>query len=338
MITPNADTVMLTGKDFLEYLKEKVLLRIGFSKESYTLREPGGFTVGDSGVMCTSRDLLIFARLIMKRGEWDGVQYIDRAFMEEAVKKQSHNELDGNFDSYNNRGYGYLIWKTHPDGFSLVGMGDQLAVCDTKRDLTFVITSDNQGERGARHIIYHEYYKHFIEEVSDAPLAPAPDDYAALEEYLGKRELVSQYGEAESPIAKAVSGVRYRAEKNSQGIKSFTLYLEEGREALDLEIGDRVYRLEFSKRKNKLTEFSFGQRARYDMMGVYEEGRYRTAASGAWVEDNTFAILAQVIDTYFGCLAVHISYKDERATLVISRYGQYVFEEYGGYVIGKREN
>jgi len=64
----------ITGKTFLEYLKEKVLLKIGFSKESYTLREPDGYTVGDSGIMCTSRDLLIFARFIMNKGAWDGVQ------------------------------------------------------------------------------------------------------------------------------------------------------------------------------------------------------------------------------------------------------------------------
>ena len=52
----------LTGKNFLEYLKEKVLLELGFSKESYVLTEPGGYAVGDSAVMCTLRDLFIFAR------------------------------------------------------------------------------------------------------------------------------------------------------------------------------------------------------------------------------------------------------------------------------------
>ena len=83
----------LTGKPFLEYLKEKVLRHIGFSEESYTLTEPGGYTVGDSGVMCTTRDLWLFARFIMKKGEWNGKQYVDRAFMEEAVSVLGFNAI-----------------------------------------------------------------------------------------------------------------------------------------------------------------------------------------------------------------------------------------------------
>ena len=174
----------LTGKPFLEYLKEKVLLEIGFSKESYTLTEPGGFTVGDSGVMCTARDLLIFARFIMKKGEWNGKQYIDRNFMEEAIKIQTTNNLAGMAKYYGNQGYGYLIWKTHPDGFSLVGMGDQLAICDMKKDICFIITSDNQADKPARRVTYHEYYYHFLPSVKDIPLEENPT---------AQRELKGQY-------------------------------------------------------------------------------------------------------------------------------------------------
>lgn len=152
----------LTGKTFLEYLKEKILLKIGFSKESYTQYEPGGFTVGDSGVMCTARDLLLFARFIMNKGEWDGKQYIDRSFMEQAINCNVNNDIYGELSSWKNSGYGYLIWKTHEDGFSLVGMGDQLAICDMKKDFIFVITSDNQGDSSARHIIFNEVYNHFL--------------------------------------------------------------------------------------------------------------------------------------------------------------------------------
>ena len=173
----------LTGKTFLEYLKEKVLLEIGFSKESFTLREPGGFTVGDSGVLCTTEDLALFARFIMNGGSWNGKQYIDPEFMREAVRVQTVNDLSGSIASYDTGGYGYLIWKTHPEGFSLVGMGDQLAICDMKKDLLFVITSDNQANRAARYIIYHEIYRNLFSAVADAPLPEDPASYNALQNY-----------------------------------------------------------------------------------------------------------------------------------------------------------
>ena len=96
-------------------------------------------------------------------------------------------------------------------------------------------------------------------------------------------------------------------------------------------------KIEFDICENKLCSFSFGGRPVLDMMGENEEGEFKCASSGAWVMEDTFAIKLQVIDTYFGCLNVHISFKDERATMSFEKNGQYVFDGIGGYVIGKQE-
>lgn len=328
-----------TGKPFLEYLKEKVLLKIGFSKESYTLREPAEFTIGDSGVMCTLRDLALFSRFIMQKGEWNGKQYIDRQFMESAIMKQAGNALDGAYESYYNRGYGYLIWKTHEDGFSLVGMADQLAICDMKHDLLFVINSDNQGDnRIGRHVLYHEYYRHFLPKVQDQPLPEDPDAYAKLEEYLDSRELISLRGEKSSEFTDSVNGVRYQARSNGLGISEFTLRLTDRDGVLEFVRNGESFTLPFDLCKNKLAKFSFGERAAADHMGQMEAGAYDCAISGAWIDKNTFAIQAQVIDTYFGCLTVTICFKDHRATLLMRRSGQYIFEDIDGFVIGAAIN
>ena len=58
----------VTGLPFLEYMQRKFLNDIGFSKDSYCLRCPGGRSFGDSGVMCTARDLLTFARFVLNGG------------------------------------------------------------------------------------------------------------------------------------------------------------------------------------------------------------------------------------------------------------------------------
>ncbi len=39
--------------------------------------------------------------------------------------------------------YGYLIWKMTCDGFALVGMADQCAICDPQTDFILIITSEN---------------------------------------------------------------------------------------------------------------------------------------------------------------------------------------------------
>ncbi|MBE7019937.1 MAG: serine hydrolase [Ruminococcaceae bacterium] len=321
-----------TGKCFLEYLKEKVLSDIGFSKESYVLKEPGGYSVGDSGVMCTARDLALFARFIMKKGEWNGKQYIDREFMENMIVKQAHNDLMGSFDLYNSRGYGYLTWITGKDSFALIGMGDQLAICDLKKDFSLVITADNQAERTGRHIIFHEVMRHFIPEISDEPLREDKEAYEKLSEYLNSRTLTCQYGEKTSPFEKSVNGVKYQCFNNSLDISGFKLTLSEKEGELELEIKGKILKLPFGILKNKSCSFSFGQRAKKDMMGIYEDGEYDCQVSGAWVEKNIFVIKAQVTDTYFGCLNVYISFKDNRATIKLVKSGQYVFDGMEGYI------
>ncbi len=327
----------LTGKTFLDYLKEKVLRHIGFSEESYTLREPGGFTVGDSGVMCTARDFWLFARFIMKKGEWEGKQYIDRAFMEEAVSFQGFNHFDTGLKGWGKSGYGYLIWKTHKDGFSLIGMGDQLAICDTKRDLCLVVTADNQaGENASRSLIFHEYYKHFIEDVSDRPLPEAPEATQALAVHLSSRSLVCQEGEATAPVMDEVNGVTFLAKENRLGIKDFTLTVREGEGTLTITFPERQVTFDFAIGRNKVTRFSYGTRARADMMGVYEEGSYAAAISGAWVEDAAFMIKAHVIDTFLGAACACVFFKGDEATLQLTRSGQYVFDGMEAYVIGKK--
>ena len=74
------------------------------------------------------------------------------------------------------------------------------------------------------------------------------------------------------------------------------------------------------------------------MMGIYIEGSYDCVVSAAWTEEHTFAIMAQVIDTYFGCLNINICFKDDGATLRMTRSGQYVFAGIEGFIIAKKEN
>ena len=93
--------------------------------------------------------------------------------------------------------------------------------------------------------------------------------------------------------------------------------------------------INFGILKNNFEKFSFGSRAAYGKMGEYTEGEYDCAISGAFTDDNTFSVCIQVIDQYFGCMQISISFKDNFATLFFARSGHYVFEGIEGYVIGE---
>ena len=62
----------LTGKTFLEYLKDKALRELGFSEDAWCVEAPEGYAWGGSGVECTTRDLARFASIFMGGGGFGG--------------------------------------------------------------------------------------------------------------------------------------------------------------------------------------------------------------------------------------------------------------------------
>ena len=178
----------LSGKPFLEYLKEKVLLDIGFSPDAYCIQAPGGHSFGDSGILCTPRDLLLFARFVMNKGTWNGKRYLNEEFLTEATKKQTSTSAT-DVKKHGSYGYGYLIWKAPNDGFAFIGMGDQFAICDPKTDFIFILNSDNQGVPDmSRALLYHELYHTIVNQLGE-PMEENPEDAKKLEEYLNNLNL-----------------------------------------------------------------------------------------------------------------------------------------------------
>ncbi len=65
----------------IEYLKKKVLLLIGCSNQSYFITVPFGSSLGGSGLMMSSRDLMRLAILISQHGHsFDGAQLLPESY------------------------------------------------------------------------------------------------------------------------------------------------------------------------------------------------------------------------------------------------------------------
>lgn len=322
----------LTGLDFLEYLKKKVLLNLGFSRDSYVLTEPGGEAMGDSGVMCTARDLLILARLFACEGNIGGKQYIDAQYMRDAVSPLACNDIYGGVSPIKTGGYGYLVWIT-PVGFALVGAGDQLALYDKARDVTLVICSDNQGAASSTELIYHSFATLLLPRFDQKG---GTDTTAELAAYEASRALRHQSGACDSPYKDAANGVQYVAEfDNAMDISRFSVTFEGDGGRLELVKEGKTCGFEFGLGYNKATSFSFGYRARANMMGVYEEGTYNAVASAAFVDERTLLLNLQLVDTYGGRLIVALSFGEGEASMHVTGTGQYVFVKMTADVFGK---
>ncbi len=326
----------ITGKPFLDFMKERFLSDIGFSDDAYCIKCPGGHSFSDSGVMCTTYDLLLFARFVMNNGAWNGKQYMSADYVKDATSYIVANNHYGAV-SYSTLGYGYHIWQSYDGGFSFLGMGDQLAICDRARDFIMVINSDNQGNPHSRFLIVHELYNKIIRKLSDKPLPENKEAYDKLCEYEKTRVLNFAKPVFESSFDKEISGKTYILGENPMGIEKFRIDFEDcgGTFYYTNAQGDK--KLRFGYNKNEFQKFP--QEGYSDMTAgkPCPGNTYQCAVSANWLEAKKFHIKVQAIDKYFGILDMVFSFKDTRVTVKMEKTAEAFFDEYQGIAIGKTE-
>lgn len=167
----------LSGRPLLAYLREKIFSHLGTFQTAEMLQTPSGDTWGDSALLCTTRDMFSFARLLANGGRHNGVSLIPPEAVAAATAAQVSNHTNG-FSDHRAQGYGYQIWHTRGGGFAFFGMGGQYTIYRPAQDITLVCTGDNQGFEGAVPILF-ALFEELIIERAGAPLPPAPATQAS---------------------------------------------------------------------------------------------------------------------------------------------------------------
>jgi len=329
----------LTGKPFLRYLQEKFLLEIGFSEEARCLKAPGGYSWGDSGVLCTARDLLLFARFLLNGGVFDGKRYLNEKFMRDATAMRICND-DYGFVTHESFGYGYQIWGMARGCFSTYGMGGQIGFCDPKHDLVFVINADTQGNPHGYEQIFDALYRNILDHISEDGAALPPDDgeNRALSAWLAQRKLFCLTGQRTSPFAAQIDGVTFRAQRNPMGIQWFRLEFD----------GDEGFFRYENAQGVKCMPFGFGHNVfeQFPEEGYSDEvgnetapgHTYRAAFSADWPEERKLRIRVQIIDKYFANLAIVFGFRDGKSVCVrMTKQAENFLNEYTGVMIASAE-
>lgn len=325
----------LTGMTFLDYLKKKALREIGFSEDSYCLKAPGGYSWGDSALLCTARDLLLFARFVMNKGSWGGKQYIDPTLIEKATTKQIDNDLTAVTD-YGSYGYGYQIWMNQGGGFSFVGMGDQFAICDPKNDFIFIINSDNQGSTLSRPIFHHEVFNTIIPSLGEAI---AEDDKAQNElmDYCKNLKLYALSDGKKTNCSEEINGIRYVLDKNPMEIEYIRFDINETKGTLTYKNKQGEKSIAFGMEYNEFGKFP-EEGYSDDVATVYCPGNYyNCACSAIWSEERKLKIKVQIIDKYFGNGCWVFSFKDDRVMVSMTKTAEAFMNEYTGIAIGRKD-
>lgn len=323
----------LSGMSLIDYLRSRLFDKIGVSKDAYCLKCPGGYSWGDSALICTPRDLMLVAQFIMNKGRWNEEQILSEKFVTEATSKQISNTIL-NDDEYNTQGYGYLIWRTFDNSFFFNGMGCQFAICVPDKDIILVYNADNQGKDYAKKIIIDNFFKLIVRTAVDEEL---PENYVAEEElidYSSQLKLLSAYGEKNSATVDKINNRTYRLEENTMGITKIRFEFSGNSGVLYYSNAQGDKEISFGMCENVFT--TFPQDGYADEIGtVPGNRRYKCAVSAAWVEEAHLAVKLQVIDTYFGVLDMHFSFRDNLVGVQMIKTAEDFLNEYHGFANGE---
>ena len=327
----------LAGKKLFDFMYERMFSHMGTFQTAKILQTPNGDSWGDSALLCTTRDMASFGRLLMKNGNWNGKQLISEAYVKEATSKVVDNRQDAHGDFWS-RGYGYQIWRTDYNSFGFNGMGCQMTVCCPDKDVLFTITSDNQGNPTAKNSIIGGVMDLILSEISDEPLPADKEAEAQLANVTKDLKLRAVQGEADSSLREEVSGVTYVCEENPLGMERFCFQFngtDEGEFHYTNAQGDKV--IPFGINKNVFGKFpQLGYANEKGRVPTTDGFMYDDAVSLCWAQENRILMYIQIIDQYFGNCSATFGFSGDYVTCHFERAAEHFLTEYEGEFVAKR--
>lgn len=324
----------LTGKSFMEYLREKFMDEIGFSKDAYMLKCPGGHSWTDSALVCTPEDLLKVVQFTMNLGRWQGKQILNEKFMKEATACLVTTEPPEE-NQYCEKGYGYYIWRTLNNSYFFNGMGCQFAICVPDKELILIYNADNQGLIHAKKAVIDNFFNLIADNVSDEPLEENINEQEELKKYTDALVLAYTKGNKHSDFENDINRVTYKLNNNPMGIKDIKVVIDGDRGKLCYTNGQGYKEIVFGLGYNEFSKFP--QDGYSDKVGSQPGNRrYDCAASAAWLEPRKLFVMVQIIDNYFGRLNITLSYtQDHKLGIIMNKTAEDFLDEYSGVAGGE---
>ena len=324
----------VTGKPYLEYLQDKMFRKLGVTENIWCVQAPEGYSWGGSGVICTPLDLAKLAFVYLRGGKVNGEQLLSEEYVKEATTKQIENNVHGFNRIFENCGYGYQIWCVPENGFLFNGMGSQFAYAVPEKDLLIVSTADTQGRGECGDQILSAYVNHIIRKTSDAPLPENAAAYEALQTELANLSLNMPKGKPHSKWEEKINNVTYVLDENSMGFKNIRLSFNGEEGVFYYENARGPKEIPFGLCKYVEGVFPETHYSGYRIGTPKGEG-YKCLATGMWTDDNLFLLRVNIVDDYFGNMAISFGFRDDYVGLSAERAAEAFLEGYGGLAGGK---
>lgn len=313
----------LSGKSLMDYLREKVLDYVDFSKEAKFLPDPMGVSQGGSGLICTMRDLAKFSYLCMNNGYYNGKQLIPKEYLMEATSKQVDTSIRSVIDEQ--QGYGFQFWRSRNAGFTLFGMGGQLAVCLPNEKFMLITTADIQGDPTGVQGIYEAFWQQvypYIERKNNKSSENIKTNNELMEK-INSLSIKPMDCKIESSYKEKINGKKYILDDNKMDLKYFKIIFN-----------DNVNLIEYENAKGKfIVPFSFNKFSSFSEESI----NIPMIISASWKTDNLLYLKVNLLGELLGSIKAAIGFNGNHISILMEKNIEGILDNYNGIATGKLE-
>ena len=309
----------LTGCDMLDYIKKKLDI-LGFSENSYMIKDPFGVSMGGSGLVALPLDMMKFGYFIAHRGLVLGKQLISPSYIDMAVSPITATCMTAPIPG-EAQGYGLQFWRNERNGFMCYGMGGQLIIFLPDYELICVTTADTQNIQGGNQQIYDALYEEILPYIQKDALSHGQETTQRLHDMCAALAVKPLESAPAPEILCEINNKTYHVQTEGSVFQSFRIQIQEN-----------VGTLTFTHKQTSY-EIQFGiGTIRTGVFPIYDQ---KYAASGAWLLDGTLFIKAHIIDAYVGCVQFQLSFRKDELTVFMSKKEESLFHEFKGHLYCK---
>ncbi len=325
-----------TGMSLLDYLKDRFLNYLDFSKDSYMVRDPFGVSIGGSGLMATPMDILKVLYVLDKNGKVTCSDNIERTlinpdFIKEATSNLSDSIMTGPIPS-ESQGYGMQIWQNEAGGYVLYGMGGQLAISIPEKELLIMTCADTQGMAGGNEIIYRGIYDCLLPAMEKDNKSDPQKEYAELMSTsatlaIAPPRLPGKDRQKPVPLYDNIK-LDYRLDENRQHFSHMKVVLSPKENcSLIFSVDDNN-----NSDNTNIIKIDFG-------IGKMAEGNFpiynnRYTAGAIWLRENVLYIRAHLIGECVGSVRFELYLEEKEITVFMRKIEETYFNEFDGHLHG----
>lgn len=275
----------VTGETIYEYLKPRLLDKIGISDDVFWEMDLSGRNMGNGGMHSRTSDMAKFGTFMKNRGKWNGEQIIDPQWIDDMtatyIYQNPQRSAEENANDDGSQGYGYQTWMGRHNSYRAIGASNQVILVIPDCDVVLASQGSIGDENGFNSLVYK-----LCDTMSDKKLKADKgfDLNAAISGYA----LKFPFPACDESNAVKNCTKRYNMHQNSYGInvvdfrfdKSGNVYLTFEGDAFTTNIpfGLNSWKMGQTDRKA-----AFARAVYTNMMGVTP---YETAGYCTWTAEN----------------------------------------------------